>query len=1113
MSFTEMPASQAPAQIPGLRCEPGVPDPLLGEVPIFPASRAGPLPLSFEQQRLWILSRSGESHGIDHLPLALRLSGVLDEPALVGALNALVARHETLRTTFHEVDGTGFQRIGPAESAFALSRLDLSGDPQPEGRLAELAHEESVAPFDLESGPVARGRLIRMNADDHVLLITLHHIVSDYWSMAIMARELKLLYQAYLRGETPPLPPLAIQYADYAVRQRQFLSTELLAGQANYWRDALAAAPALLELPTDRKRPDRQSFDGSLVRLELDASLIQGLKALGQRCETTLFMIVLAGWAAVLSRMSGQQKLVIGTPNANRARPDLAGLIGFFVNPLALLLDLSGDPTVEEVLHRVRAVTVRAQENQDLPFEQVVAQTNPVRSLAHTPLFQVMFVWQDQDSRESHNPGLAFTKLPLTTPMASFDLQLNLSAAGGQISGELIFARSLFDAPTIERHAVYLRRMLWQMVADPSQPLNAVPMLPPEETHRLLVEWNGAAAPYPQDRCIHLLFEEQVDRNPRAVAVVFEDASLTYAELDERANRLAHYLLGRGIKPDDRVAICVERGLDMVVGLLGVLKAGGAYVPLDPAYPTDRLSYMLNDCAPVALLSHGASHAAVDAAIAGLTTPPPVIDLDTGILPWNQLPVRRVAPSALGLTSRHLAYVIYTSGSTGRPKGVMIEHRGLIAVRLAYQQPYGLRADLTHLQMASMSFDVFTADVIRSLTFGGKLVICPRLSTLDPGALYDALRRHSIGIAEFVPVALAQLTNHLERTGSDLSFMERVICSSDLWSAEDCRRLRRVCGPDVRILNSYGATEATIDSTFFEVENDPIPGATTVPIGRPMLNTRIYVLDLGMKPVPQGVVGEMWIGGPGIARGYLNRPELTAERFVASPFVDGDRLYKTGDQVRYLPDGTIEFLGRSDFQVKVRGFRIELGEIEARLAQYPTIQRVVVLAREDTPGDKRLVGYFTATAEVRLALLRAHLSAALPEYMVPSGYVQLEGMPVNANGKLDRNALPAPGEADYPLHSYQVPDGPAEASLAAIWANILGIERVGRHDRFFAVGGNSLTAIQISAQIRERFNINLLRFLLQDATIAILAKKLEENRTTVAAQNGNSNDCLSNCAH
>jgi amino acid adenylation domain-containing protein len=859
--------------------------------PIERVDRGGGLPLSFAQQRLWFLEQLGDLGDTYHIPMRLRLGGDLDPAALRRALDAILARHEALRTTFVEMEGEPVQRIAPVEeSRFHLLEHDLGGDADAAAELRRLAAEEAGAPFDLEQGPLIRGRLVRLPADENVLLLTMHHIVSDGWSMEVLTRELGTLYDAFRRGEPDPLPPLPVQYADYAAWQRKWVDGDVLREQAEYWTETLAGVPELLELPTDRPRPARQDFSGAALPVALDEGVAAALETLSRRHGTTLHMTLLAAWSVVLSRLSGQGDVVVGTPAANRGHTEIEGLIGFFVNTLALRVDLSGSPTVAELLAQVRARSLGAQQNQDIPFEQVVELVQPARSMAHTPLFQVMFAWQNASEGRPELPGLGAGGVDSAGAApkvaAKFDLSLALGEAGGRIAGSLIYATSLFEQATIERHLAYLRRVLEAMVADDRRAVDTLPLLPESERRLVLEEWNRTEAPYPGESCVHELFEAQVARAPGAPAVVFEGGELTYAELNARANRLAHHLIGRGVGPDARVAICVERGPAMVVGLLAILKAGGAYVPLDPGYPAERLRYMLEDSAPAAVLTQG-SLEGVEALFAGVGVP--VIDLEGA--EWARCPA--TDPERGGLTPEHLAYVIYTSGSTGTPKGVGVEHRSL-ANHTAWQAgAFGLGPDDTVLQRTSISFDASVWELWTPLAVGARMALLPVHAAKDPGAIARVIEDLGVTVVQFVPTLLQAVLRGLPE-GATLS-PRIVFCGGEPLTAALVAEARaRGVG---EVVNLYGPTEATIDSTAYRCgDEDRAPA-----IGAPVSNVRVYVLDGAGEPVPVGVAGELYVGGAGVARGYLNRPAVTAERFVPDPFsgIPGARLYRTGDRARW----------------------------------------------------------------------------------------------------------------------------------------------------------------------------------------------------------------------
>jgi arthrofactin-type cyclic lipopeptide synthetase C len=1060
---------------------------------IVPVPRDGALPLSFAQQRLWFLAQMEGANTAYNIPVALRLRGRLDDAALQRALARIVARHETLRSRFAQFNDEAQVLIAPVDTGLLLRVEDLRQHPQPEETLQALIQGEASGPFDLQDDPLIRGRLVRLAEDHHVLLLTLHHIISDGWSMGVLTRELMALYQAFSHGQPDPLPPLALQYTDYAVWQRRWLSGEVLQRQSEYWQQTLAGGPALLMLPTDRPRPAQQDYAGSSVAVVLDERLSAGLKALGQRHGVTLYMTLMSAWAMLLSRLSGQAEVVIGSPVANRTRAEIEGLIGMFVNTLALRIDTSGELSVEALLARVKAQTLQAQAHQDLPFEQVVEVTRPVRSLAHSPLFQTLLSWDGLES-----PALALGELTLEgvaepSHFAKFDLSLSLSESNGIIRGSLEYATALFDQSTVERFVGYFQRLVQSMVANDQALLEQTPLLAPEEQQRLLVEFNATAVDYNLEQTIHGLFEAQVVRSSQAPAVVADEQQLTYAELNARANQLARHLRELGVGPDARVALCVERGLDMVIGLLAILKAGGGYVPLDPAYPLERLAYMLEDSAPLAVLVQGATRSLLGEVAV------PVIDLDQS--QWQSLPADNLSVDEL--TPQHTAYVIYTSGSTGQPKGVINEHSGVVNRLLWMQDAYQLTASDTVLQKTPFSFDVSVWEFFWPLMTGARLVMARPEGHKDPLYLSDIIEREHITTLHFVPSMLDVFLAHADtaRCGS----LRQVMCSGEALPGSVVRRFKQQL-PGSQLHNLYGPTEAAVDVTAWNcagpLENTP----DNTPIGKPIANTRMYILDAQQQPVPHGVVGELYIGGVQVARGYLNRPELNAERFLTDPFQSNGRMYRTGDVARYLPDGNIEYLGRNDDQVKIRGLRIELGEIQARLTQIDGVQEAAVLAREDVPGDKRLVAYYTG-APLEIEKLRGHLLENLPDYMVPAVFVHLEALPLSPNGKLDRKALPAPDLAAQTAREYEAPIGEVETALAQLWAELLKVERVGRHDHFFELGGHSLLAVNLVARMRRASLSADIRVLFNQPTLAALAAAVGGEPEAEVAANLITADC------
>ncbi|MGS4239242.1 amino acid adenylation domain-containing protein [Serratia marcescens] len=1042
-------------------------------LPILPVARDGELPLSFAQQRLWFLTQLEGMSETYHIPLALRLHGRLDRQALQHSLDALYARHESLRSRFITREDRPQVQILPA-NGLPLAFHDLRRHP---AQADTLCRQAATQPFDLTQGPLVRAALIRLADEEHLFLLTCHHIVSDGWSTGILLRELGALYGAFRRGDADPLPLPTLQYPDYAAWQRRYLTPERLAAQAQYWRETLSDAPALLTLPTDRPRPAVQSFSGGEVPIAIDAELTQALRQFSRQHGGTLFMTVLAAWSLVLARMAGQQELVIGTPEANRGRLETESLVGFFVSTLALRIDLRDDPDLPTLLERVRHTVLAAQENRDLPFEQVVELVNPPRHLGYTPLFQVMLAWQDGSVRDIPLPGLQAELAGLEYSAAKFDLTLDLADTGEGISGTLNFATALFDRATAERYGVYLVQALRAMTLNNPRSVSHIDLLPLAEREHLLHGWNRTERDYPLDQTLAALFEQQVRRTPDATALVSGAESLSYAQLNARANRLAHALIARGVGPDSRVAVCAERGLNMVTALFGILKAGGAYVPLDPAYPGERLQYILQDADPVLLLADAAGRAALGEP----ATPQLALEAALPDTLSAENPERRAQAS-------HLAYVIYTSGSTGKPKGAMNEHRGVVNRLVWMQEAYGLTAADTVLQKTPFGFDVSVWEFFWPLMVGARLVMAKPEGHKDPDYLSRAIEQYGVTTLHFVPSMLQSFLAD-GQAASRCGQVVRVMCSGEALPAalvaEFYRRL-----PQAELHNLYGPTEAAVDVTAWHCSREA--DRVSVPIGRPIANTRIYLLDDHGQPVPLGAVGELYIGGVQVARGYLNRPELTAERFLSDPFAPGGRMYRTGDVARYLANGDIEYLGRNDQQVKIRGFRIECGEIEAVLATHPAVREAVVDARA-VGDDKRLVAWVVPAADVAeetlAGALRQHVSAALPDYMVPSAWVVVAALPLSPNGKLDRRALPEP-QGTQSQAAYEAPQGEHETLLAGIWRELLNVEQVGRHDNFFELGGHSLLAVKLMAQLRRAGWGTNVQTLFSTPTLSALAQAM-----------------------
>ncbi|MDZ7269872.1 MAG: amino acid adenylation domain-containing protein [candidate division KSB1 bacterium] len=1048
-------------------------------------------PVSFAQQRMWFLDQFEPNSAFYNIPSAFRLQGELAIAALAAAIAEIVQRHEALRTTFATRDGQPVQVIHAALE-IPLRQIDLRHLP-PSAREAEaqkLANAEAQQPFDLRRGPLLRTTLLRLAERDFILLVTMHHIVSDGWSMGVFIHELTTLYHAFTRGLPSPLPELPIQYADFAEWQRQWLTGEVLERQIAYWKKQLGGSLPVLELPTDRPRPAVQTYRGANEAVKISARLLADLKELSRRAGTTLFMTLLAAFKVLLHRYTGLTDICVGTPVANRNRAEIESLIGVFINTLVLRSDLSGDPGFRELLRRVREVALEAYAHQDVPFETLIEVLQPERDTSHSSLFQVMFILQNAAVTAQQLPGLTITPVEAETGTSTFDLTLSLAeeAEGMEVAAE--YNTDLFEAATIRRLLGNYLTLLDGVVADPDQRLSRLPLLSPAERRQILVEWNDTRADFPAHRCVHHLFERQVELAPQAVAVACNGQYLTYDQLNRRANQLAHHLQKLGVGPEVRVAIAAEKSPEMIVAVMAVMKAGGAYVPLDPSYPQERLAYMLEDSGAAILLTQHRL----------LPDLPPfhgrVFCLDAD---WPQLAGESESNPVSAVRPENLIYAIYTSGSTGRAKGTLLEHRTLVNQYLAWEKSYTLlTVARSHLQMASFSFDVFSGDFVRALCSGGKLVLCPREVMMAPDQLYALMRREQVNCAEFVPAVLRGLIQYLDETGQKVDFMRLLIAGSDTWYVSEYKKFQRFCGPDTRLINSFGLTEATIDSTFFETGGKlDLPDERVVPIGRPFANSKIYILDANLEPVPIGVAGEICVGGAGLARGYHHLPEMTATKFVPDPFsgIPGSRMYRTGDLGRFLPDGNIEFIGRIDHQAKIRGYRIELGEIETALAQHPQLKAVAALVREDKPGEKRLVAYIVPANETvpGRSELRKFLLEKVPEYMVPSDFVTLAALPLTPNGKVDRRALPAPDRTlCQPEEDFIAPRTPVEEILAGIWSQVLRVGKVGAFDNFFDLGGHSLLATQVVSRVRDVLRVELpLRDIFEFPTLAGLAEKIE----------------------
>ena len=1042
-------------------------------------SHEQPLPLSFAQQRLWFLDQLEPESAFYNIPILLQLTGQLNVAALESSFRYLIARHESLRTVFRHSEevGTPLQLIQPPTwaTSFTIPVVPVTD----EAAAQRLAQQEVTTSFDLSQGPLLRAQLLQVvdneaSAQRYLLVINMHHIISDGWSLGILIQELNHAYRAYTQGSAPTLPNLPIQYADFALWQRAYLSGSQLEDQLAYWRKQLSGAPALLELPSDRPRTPVKRYNGSSYEFQLASGLVTKLNQLAQQHNATLFMVLLAAFDLLLARYSRQNDISVGTPIANRNRAEIEGLIGFFVNTLVLRTQVDDAGSFIRLLEQVRQTTLDAYAHQDLPFEQLVDELAPTRTLSYSPLFQVMLVLQNAESGHFELPQLTATMQSFEFPFAKFDLSCHLVEQDNGLLGIMVYSTDLFDAATITRMATHFTVLLEGIVTQPDQPLHQLPMLTAAEYHQIIYGWNDTAFDYGAPQTIHALFEQQVERTPDAVALIFEDTQLTYSQLNIRVNQLAYHLIGKGIGAGAFVGICIERSIEMVVSVFAILKAGAAYVPLEASYPEERLAFLLQDAQVEWLLTqaHLQHRFAGKANLLCLDQIGPILDQQSQCNPANQT------------TPDELAYVIYTSGSTGKPKGAMVMHRGITHSLLWRQKMFQLTTGDRLLQKAAFSFDVSVWELCWPLLTGAGLVLAAPGREQDSRYLVETIINHSITFIHFVPSVLKYFL--AEPGAKECTSLRRV------WSAGEAltNTLQNsfFAALSADLFNGYGLAETSTAVMYQRCQPDE--ARPTVSIGRPITHTQIYILDQHLTPVPIGVPGELHIGGISLAKGYHNRPELTNQKFIPNPFREAALLYKTGDLARYLPDGRVEFLGRLDYQVKIRGARVELGEIENTLLAQTGVREAVVLLRENRPGDQRLVAYLVGSVEI--PLLRQQLLQELPEYMVPSTFVLLDSMPLTPNGKLDRQALPVPSftrSAD----SINRPRTLLEQQILEVWEQTLGVYPIGIHDDFFAIGGHSLLAVQLIAKLQMTLKQQLpLRTLFAHPTVALLATAAEQ---------------------
>jgi aspartate racemase len=1043
--------------------------------PIQPIPRGEPLALSLAQQRLWMLEQIEAGNPAYHLAFALRFDGPLDREALANSLAEIARRHEILRTRFDLIEGQPYQ-VSLPDVPIHLPPVQVNAA-DVEAQLAA----EARRPFDLAKGPMWRAALFQLGVEAHVLLIVMHHIISDGWSVDVLQRELALLYNAFLAGKPSPLAGLPIQYADFAHGQRRWFEEQALQRQLSFWTERLRDSPSLLELPGDHPRPAIQTFHGAAQTLKLSTRLTTALNALAQREGATLFMALLAAFDVLLYRYSGQEEIAVGTPIAGRRWLETEGLIGFFVNTLIMRASFKGDPTFRDLVRQVRETALEAYSHQEIPFEKLVEELRPERSLSHNPLFQVMFVLQNTPASALTFTGLRVAPHPLPRQTAKFDLTLNVTEINGGLDLELEYNTDLFEAATITRLLGHFQVMLESILAQPDRHCSELPLLSEAERRQLLAEWNDTQTSQPAAP-IHRLFEAQAARTPDAVAVEFAGERLTYQQLNRRANQLAHHLRGLGVSNGSLVGICVRRSFDVMVGLLGILKAGGAWVPLDPTYPKERLAFMLSDSEAAILLTQRALVSALPD-YAGR-----VICLDSD---WATIAGASAENPATETTVDDLAYVIYTSGSTGTPKGVMGLHRGAVNRFQWMWDAYPFSSREVSCQKTTLSFVDSVWEIFGPLLQGIPTVLIPEDVVRDIHALIPTLAAQRVTRIVLVPSLLRVILDSYPDLQQRLPDLKICVSSGEALPLDLCQRFLAAM-PHCTLINLYGASEGSADSTYFDARRTP--PRSTVPIGRPIANTQVYVLDAHLQPVPVGVPGELYVGGEGLARGYLHRPELTAERFIQ---VADQRLYRTGDRARWSPEGELEYLGRVDGQVKIRGSRVELGEVEAALAQHPAVKQVVALAHTFAPGDTRLIAYAVphALPSPPAGQLREFVRAKLPEFMVPSIFMWLDALPLTPNGKINRRALPPPDKAEREddQNNDVAPRDEIERQLARLWEKLLGLPSVGANDDFFDLGGHSLLAIRLFDLIETSFGPKLpVVTLFQAPTLARLADAIRQ---------------------
>ncbi|MBE7122190.1 non-ribosomal peptide synthetase [Bacillus cereus] len=1051
-------------------------------------------PMSFGQKRLWFLNQLYPESSAYNLSMALSMKGSLQLEALHQSLDDMVERHEILRTVFMEMDGEFIQVITPYKKIdFNVTELEEASGINNNDKILEFLKQEAERPFDLSKGPLLRVGLIQLSENNHVFYANMHHIIFDRWSQSVFMEELATLYKGYSQGKPANLAELSIQYADYSYWQKEWLQGEELEKQLSYWTIKLDGVLPILQLPTDQSRSSEQTFHGKSYVTKLPNFLSHKIRELSHKEGTTTYMTLLTAFKTLLYRYTGQEDLLVGTPIAGRNQEELEGMIGFFVNTLVLRSDLSGNPSFRELLQQVRKTCLEAYNYQDLPFEKLVEELQPDREMSYSPIFQVMFVMQNSPVNKIDLPELNLNSIEIEKELAKFDLTLYVEEDLEETTLDFTYNSNLFNEQSVECMALHFIQLLEEIINDPEQRICLLPMMTKEEKQKLIVEWNNTSREFQMYDCIHRLFEKQVDASPNAIAVEFEGNIMTYNELNERANQLANYLCKCGVGPEVPVAIFMNKSLNMMVGLLGILKSGGAYIPLDPSLNNDRLSYILKDSNAQIILTQSflLEHLFESDVLK--------ICIDTE---WKDIKLQNNDNLDVEIELDNLAYIIYTSGSTGNPKGVAIEHKGLTNYMSWCAEKFYLNDGIGSLVHSSISFDLPMTGLYPPLLVGKRVVLLSDSSNIE-SLINTCKQNYNFSVIKITPSHLRLINDYL--SPEEMKNITKVlIIGGEVFYKEDISMWKKY-SPKTLIINHYGPTEAIVGTCTYPVQDIKNENLLTIPIGRPIANAQVYILDQYLQPVPIGVSGELYIGGDGIARGYWNRPELTKEKFVPNPFSEdpNSRLYKTGDLVRYLPDGNIEFLGRIDHQVKIRGFRIELGEIEEVLKQHEAIKEAVVIVREDISRDKRLVAYLVIKEGTEFIKdLRKYVKEKLPEYMIPSAFEYLNAIPLTKNGKIDRCSLPPLNYTCSNEDDYIAPRNMLEELLVSIWTSILRMGKIGVYDNFFELGGHSLLATKVISRINKDLKIQLpLRTLFDYPTVDGIAEEvkqvLKENKSGI----------------